>query len=143
VQYCSCFVLAVVSVTALTFSRIPMCRSLHQKHHIGDKATMDSESWICWIALHCSLLGFDTNRLFRSWAISMGGRDSAIRYYDELVEIFHKHFVLQLMFPRTPAELKKMTRPEVAQLFPDLLAILDATNWEQFKPGNFLENRLS
>ena len=71
------------------------------------------------------------------------GRDSAIRYYDELVEIFQKHFVPRLVFPRTPTELKKMTRPEVTKLFPDLLAILDATNWEQFKPGNFLENRLS
>jgi hypothetical protein len=26
---------------------------------------------------------------------------------------------------------------------PDLVAILDATNWEQLKPENFLENRLS
>jgi hypothetical protein len=36
-----------------------------------------------------------------------------------------------------------MTRPEVQGLFPYLVAILDATNWEQFKPENFLENRLS
>jgi hypothetical protein len=36
-----------------------------------------------------------------------------------------------------------MTRSEVKEKFPDLLAILDATNWEQFKPENFLENRLS
>lgn len=71
------------------------------------------------------------------------GRDSAIRYYDELVKIFNKHFVPRLVFPRAPAELQKMTRPEVARVFPDLLAILDATNWEQFKPENFLENRLS
>lgn len=27
--------------------------------------------------------------------------------------------------------------------FPDLLAVLDATNWEQQKPENFLLNRLS
>jgi hypothetical protein len=36
-----------------------------------------------------------------------------------------------------------MRRKEVSDLFPDLLAVLDATNWEQFKPGNFLENRMS
>ena len=27
--------------------------------------------------------------------------------------------------------------------FPDLLAVLDATNWQQQKPENFLLNRLS
>jgi hypothetical protein len=48
-----------------------------------------------------------------------------------------------VVFPRPPEELSKMTRDEVRQRFPDLLAILDATNWEQFKPENFLENRLS
>jgi hypothetical protein len=36
-----------------------------------------------------------------------------------------------------------MTRPEVKEKFPDLLAILDATNREQLKPENFLGNRLS
>lgn len=71
------------------------------------------------------------------------GRDSAIRYYDELVKIFNEHFVPRLVFPRSPAELKKMTRAEVAEVFSDLLAILDATNWEQCKPENFLFNRLS
>ena len=29
------------------------------------------------------------------------------------------------------------------QQFPDLLAVLDATNWQQQKPENFLLNRLS
>jgi hypothetical protein len=71
------------------------------------------------------------------------GKESAKRYCGELVKLFSKHLVPRLVFPRPPAELSKMTRPEVAQLFPDLLAILDATNWEQCKPENFLENRLS
>ena len=71
------------------------------------------------------------------------GKESAKRYCGELVKIFSKHLVPRLVFPRPPAELSKMTRPEVARLFPDLVAILDATNWEQCKPENFLENRLS
>ncbi len=36
-----------------------------------------------------------------------------------------------------------MSRPEALEVFPDLLAIMDATNWEQHKPQNFLENRIS
>lgn len=36
-----------------------------------------------------------------------------------------------------------MSRAQVLEQFPDLLAILDATNWKQFKPENFLHNRLS
>ncbi len=71
------------------------------------------------------------------------GKESARRYCDEMTKLFHRHFVPRLVFPRPPAELSKMTRPEVQRLFPDLVAILDATNWEQFKPENFLENRLS
>lgn len=71
------------------------------------------------------------------------GKVSAKRYYAELVKIFHEHFVPRLVFPRPPAELHAMSRPEVLEMFPDVLAILDATNWEQLKPGNFLENRLS
>lgn len=71
------------------------------------------------------------------------GKESANRYCSELVKLFSKHLVPRLVFPRAPAELRKMTRPEVARLFPDLVAILDATNWEQCKPENFLENRLS
>ena len=71
------------------------------------------------------------------------GKVSAIRYFEELEVIFHKHFVSRLVFPRDHEELRKMTRKEVLEAFPDLLAILDATNWEQFKPENFLENRLS
>jgi hypothetical protein len=47
------------------------------------------------------------------------------------------------VFPRPPEELRKMSRPKVLEAFPDLLAILDATNWEQFTPQNFLANRLS
>ncbi len=71
------------------------------------------------------------------------GRESAKRYFRELTKLFRLHLVPRLVFPRPPAELRAMTRPEVLQVFPDLLAILDATNWEQQKPENFLENRLS
>jgi hypothetical protein len=71
------------------------------------------------------------------------GKESARRYCAELTKLFQIHFVPRLVFPRPPEELSKMTRPEVQGLFPDLVAILDATNWEQFKPENFLENRLS
>ena len=71
------------------------------------------------------------------------GKESARRYCKELTNLFHEHFVPRLVFPRPPEELINMTRQEVRQKFPDLLAILDATNWEQFKPENFLENRLS
>ena len=71
------------------------------------------------------------------------GKESAQRYCKELTNLFHEHFVPRLVFPRPPEELSEMTREEVRQKFPDLLAILDATNWEQFKPENFLENRLS
>ena len=71
------------------------------------------------------------------------GKESARRYCDELTDLFQKHFVSRLIFPRLPAEVSAMTRPEVKAKYPDLLAILDATNWEQLKPENFLENRLS
>ncbi len=71
------------------------------------------------------------------------GEESARRYCDEMTTVFHKDFVPRLVFPRPPEELKAMTRPEVLAKYPDLLAILDATNWEQLKPENFLENRLS
>jgi hypothetical protein len=71
------------------------------------------------------------------------GKESARRYCDELTDLFQKHFVPRLVFPRPPEEVNAMTRPEVKEKFPDLLAILDATNWEQLKPENFLENRLS
>lgn len=67
-------------------------------------------------------------------------RESAREYCDELTDIFHKEIV---PFPRSPEELRKMTREKVQRDYPDLLAILDATNWEQLKPENFLENRLS
>lgn len=36
-----------------------------------------------------------------------------------------------------------MMQKGVLERFPDLLAILDATNWEQQRPENFLLNRLS
>lgn len=69
------------------------------------------------------------------------GKESARRYFWEIVDSFQKNLVPRLVFPRTPKE--DMTRQQVNDEYPDLLAILDATNWEQLKPENFLENRLS
>jgi hypothetical protein len=71
------------------------------------------------------------------------GKESARRYCEELTDLFKEHFVPRLVFPRPPEEVREMTRLKVKEKFPDLLAILDATNWEQLKPENFLENRLS
>jgi hypothetical protein len=71
------------------------------------------------------------------------GEETARQYFLELVEVFVKHFVPRLVFPLPPEELRKMTPENVRERYPDLLAVLDATNWEQFKPENFLENRLS
>ncbi len=71
------------------------------------------------------------------------GKASAKEYFDEMVELFVTRVVPDVVFPRMPSELKDMTRQEVAQKFPHLLAILDATNWQQLKPENFLQNRLS
>lgn len=71
------------------------------------------------------------------------GKESARRYYVELVNIFCVHLVPRLVFPRPPEELLQMARAEVLQRFPDLLAIFDATNWEQLTAENFLLNRLS
>lgn len=71
------------------------------------------------------------------------GAESARRYFNELKEQFTKHMVPRLVFPRSPENLRAMRRAEVKEAFPDLLAILDATTWEQLKPENFLENRLS
>jgi hypothetical protein len=71
------------------------------------------------------------------------GRETAREYFNYMVKIFREHFVPRLVFPRSPAELRKMTSEQVRKAFPDLLAILDATNWEQLKPENFLVNRMS
>ncbi len=71
------------------------------------------------------------------------GSESARRYCNEMMKLFFGHLVPRLVFPRPLVELKSMSRPDVQRLFPDLVAILDATNWEQLKPENFLENRLS
>ena len=71
------------------------------------------------------------------------GRDSARRYYVEIVELFSKFMVPRLGFPRTPEELLQMAVKETRERFPNLLGILVATNWAQQKPENFLLNRLS
>ena len=65
------------------------------------------------------------------------GRETARRYFLEILELFHNHLVPQLVFPRPPEELRNMSRKEVSDMFPNLLAILDATNWEQLQPQNF------
>ncbi len=71
------------------------------------------------------------------------GKETARGYFVEMVDLFNTHLVPRLVFPRPPEELKKMSRKEVLEQFPDLLAVLDATNWEQLKPENFVENRLT
>lgn len=71
------------------------------------------------------------------------GEETARQYFLEMVDIFNTHLVPRLVFPRPPEELKKMSRAEVLEQYPDLLAILDATNWEQLKPENFVEDRLT
>ena len=71
------------------------------------------------------------------------GKTGAEEYFAELVQIFRVEFVPNLLFPRSPAELRAMSRPEVLEAFPDLLYLIDATNWQQKKPENFLLNRMS
>ena len=71
------------------------------------------------------------------------GKETARRYFDEMVDLFNTHLVPRLIFSPTPEELKKMSRAEVLEQYSDLLAILDATNWEQLRPENFVENRLT
>jgi hypothetical protein len=81
---------------------------------------------------------------FKELAYQYGcGEATARRYCGETMETFARHLVPRLVFPRPPADLMVMRRDEVARNFPDLLAILDATNWKQLKPENFLENRLT
>jgi hypothetical protein len=65
------------------------------------------------------------------------GKESARRYFGEMVKIFHAHFVPRLVFPRTPEELRKMSREQVSKQFSDLLVILDATNLGTVEAGKF------
>ena len=71
------------------------------------------------------------------------GKASSQRYYEELRDLFCARMVPRLVFPRPPEELRQMASQGTLEQFPDLLAILDATNWQQQKPENFLLNRLS
>ena len=71
------------------------------------------------------------------------GKASAQRYYEELRTLFCTEMVPRLVFPRPPEELLRMADAATREQFSDLLAILDATNWQQQKPENFLLNRLS
>lgn len=71
------------------------------------------------------------------------GKASASDYFWELVVNFRVGFVPNLVYPRSPEELKGMSREEVLRAFPDLLYLIDATNWQQQKSENFLGNRLS
>ena len=61
----------------------------------------------------------------------------------ELITIFSEDLVPCLVYPRPTEEIRAMTEPKIREDYPDLLAILDATNWHQLKPGNFLHNRLT
>jgi hypothetical protein len=71
------------------------------------------------------------------------GKVTAIRYYDEIVSLFCEFVVPNLVFPRNPADLQKMSSETTLSRFPHLLTILDATNWEQQTPENFLLNRMT
>lgn len=71
------------------------------------------------------------------------GKASAQRYYDELLDLFSTTMVPRLVFPRPPEELLAMASQLTLERFPDLLGVLDATNWEQLKSENFFFNRLS
>ena len=59
------------------------------------------------------------------------GKASAQRYYEELRALFCTEMVPRLVFPRPPEELLQMADEATLQQFPDLLAVLDATNWQQ------------
>ena len=71
------------------------------------------------------------------------GKASSQRYFEELRDLFCAEIVPRLVFPLPPEDLLRMADEDTLEQFPDLLAILDATNWEQQKPENFLLNRLS
>lgn len=71
------------------------------------------------------------------------GKASAQRYHEELVSLFCIHLVPRLVFPRSPEELTAMAVDTTLERFAHLLALLDATNWQQQKAENFLLNRLS
>ena len=71
------------------------------------------------------------------------GKETARRYFDEMVDLCNTHLVPRLIFSPTAEELKKRFRQQVLDHYSDLLAILDAKNWEQLKPENFVENRLT
>ena len=65
------------------------------------------------------------------------GKESARRYFGEMVKIFHTHFVPRLVFPRTPEELRKMSREQVLKQFPDLLAIFGCNKLGAVEAGKF------
>ena len=71
------------------------------------------------------------------------GEETARRNVNELMDVFSKFLVYRLVYPLPPAEIRKMIDPEVLAKFPDLLAVLDATNWHIEKALNFLKNRMS
>ncbi len=71
------------------------------------------------------------------------GKATAERYHYEMVDIFSLHLVPRLVFPRSPEELLEMSKEEILRQFPNLLALLDATNWKEMQAENFLLNRLS
>jgi len=90
------------------------------------------------------LTRLNRKRSFRELGFLYGcGKSSAERYHYELVDIFSKNLVPRLVFPRSPEELLGMSEKEVLERFPDLLALLDATNWRELLSENFLLNRVS
>lgn len=86
-----------------------------------------------WRKVHFSALGY----------LYGCGKSTAHEYYEELRNIFYEKLVPRLVFPPSPRELRAMLPQKVLEAFPDLLTILDATNWGQETPENFLLNRLA
>ena len=109
-----------------------------------EKATRGTARWTwrsgCWFFCRA----FGGKCLFPSWDTSTGAaKKQRAGIAKKWVDLFNTHLASRLIFSPTPEELKGMSRREVLDHFPDLLAILDATNWEQLKPENFVENRLT
>lgn len=70
------------------------------------------------------------------------GEQTCRDYHQELVDLFVKHVVPNLVYPFPPSFLMRMKQESAAKEFPDLLYVLDGTSLKQNVPGNFLENRL-
>lgn len=69
------------------------------------------------------------------------GETTAQRYCKEMLDIFVEHVVPHLVYPRSPEDLRGWASDDVKKAFPDLLAVLDATNLPMPKPEIFFGNR--